>query len=317
MPDAPPISVIIATYRRYGDLVDCLRSLAQARTAGGVGFETIVVDDGGGLPRTIECEVPELSVAWIYAPENRGQPAAQALGVARARGAILAFLDDDAVVAPGWVRAIRDFFERHPDISAVLGRIQARDLTHVLARMRQQIYERRHATYTDPAHRDRLRARYALPVTTDAWLSETISGGNSAFRRDALERAGGPASELRRGADRQLAARLLAAGCAIGYNPEMVIYHVQHRGWKFLMANSVRVGRAQVQALRAGGRGRLAVLGSALASPFRAPFRIRQARYLFAADPSRLKVYAHYTAIQWLEALGQIYQAVLTVLGAS
>lgn len=315
MPDAPAVSVIVATYRRYGDLVDCLRSLAQARTSGGVDFETIVVDDGGGLPRAIEGEVPELPVDWIYAPENRGQAAAQALGVARGRGAILAFLDDDAVVAPGWVREIRDYFDRHPDISAVLGRIRARDLTHVLARMRQQIYERRHATYTDPAYRDRLKARYALPVTTDAWLSETISGGNSAFRRDALERAGGPASELRRGADRQLAERLLTAGCAIGYNPEMVIYHVQHRGWRFLIANSFRVGRAQVQGLRGGGKGRLTVLGYALASPIRAPFRIRQARYLFAADPSRLKVYVHYTAIQWLEAIGQIYQAFGILVG--
>jgi GT2 family glycosyltransferase len=311
MPDAPEISIIIPTYRRYQDLLDCLQSVARAGREGMAGFEVIVVDDGGALPREIEREVTDLDVRWVYLPENLGQPGAQAAGVRQAQGSILAFLDDDAVVAPNWVRAVHDYFERYPDVGVVVGKIEAKDLAHVPARMRQQIYERRHRAFTSPAFRAQLRAEYHLKVGGDFHLSDHVSGGNFALRRHVLHNVGGIASTVRRGSDRKLSQRLLEAGYPIGYNPEMVIYHTHFRGYRFLIEDNFRVGKAQAQTLLLSGRSRPQVVGKALLDLFLAPFRILEARDMLLADKNSLKVYLVYTGIKLVNALGEACQAVL------
>lgn len=304
------LSIIVVTYLRPALLRECLHSIGAADRAN-MAVEVIVVDDGGGLDPEIEqtTVLPDIPVRWVYLPENRGQPAAQHAGMAAAQGDTLAFLDDDAVIDPGWITAIRDFFTRHPTISAMLGRIQPRNTAHILVRMRQQVYERRHRKYLQPEHTARLQKRYGLTNDSGAPLSDHVSGGNCAIRRAALDAVGGIAHHLRRGADGILSEKLLRAGYAIGYNPAMVIYHAHNESYRVMYRQGFGEGRAKARQAREAGTGRTGVVRQAFMALWSAPVQIRRFRELWTTDPSRIKVYAIYTTFCAVIALGQIYEA--------
>lgn len=308
MNEPPEISIIIATYRRYQLLLECLESLSIARQNCAVNFEVIVVDDGGALPREIERQVSGLEIRWVYLEQNLGQPGAQAVGVQQARGEILAFLDDDAIVAPHWPQVISRYLRQNPDIGAVLGKIEAVDLSHILARMRQQIYDRRHRLYTSPDYIARLKAEYNLTVGAVPGLSNHISGGNFAIRRTVLASIGGLAESVRLGCDDLMSQRLLQAGQAIGYLPEMVIYHHHNQSFRTLFRNNFHEGRDRVRIAQLSGSSKL--IGQALLNLFRVPFRIIEFPEMLAADRNAVLVYGIYTCVQLFDALGQIYQAV-------
>jgi len=89
--DRPPtFSVVIPTFRRPELLAEAVASvLAQSRTD----WECLVVDDGGGDPLD---ELPrDERVRVIRRPASGGPAAARNTGIAEARGAVVAFLDDD------------------------------------------------------------------------------------------------------------------------------------------------------------------------------------------------------------------------------
>jgi glycosyltransferase involved in cell wall biosynthesis len=99
----PFASVIIITRNRPIILADCLDHLARQNYTN---FETIVVDSSDNY------ETSDLIALWpsvqylsIWAGRNN-MPAARNLGLSRARGEIVAFIDDDAMVYPGWLENI-------------------------------------------------------------------------------------------------------------------------------------------------------------------------------------------------------------------
>ncbi len=307
MPDVPALSIIVATYRREQLLTACLASLARAR--GSADFEVVVVDDGGGLLPSIAVAGEGLEVQYVSLERNVGQPGAQAEGVRRARGSLLAFLDDDAVVEPGWAEAILGCFARCGNVGAVLGRIDACDRSHILARMRQQIYERRHRTYLDRAHADALRARYALAVPAGLPLSAHVSGGNFAVRRSVLESVGGLACDVRLGCDDLLTERLLRAGHAIAYEPAMCIRHHHNRRFGVLFRNNFVEGRDRVRIARLDGQRRGAAVRAAAGNLARVPFSIREFPEMLDAGGSRVAIYLLYTAVQTFDAAGRMYES--------
>jgi GT2 family glycosyltransferase len=97
------VSVIIITRNRPIILADCLEHLSkQSYTE----YETIVVDSSDNY------ETADLIASWpsveylsIWGGRNN-MPAARNLGLSRAHGEIVAFIDDDAMVFPGWLENI-------------------------------------------------------------------------------------------------------------------------------------------------------------------------------------------------------------------
>jgi glycosyltransferase involved in cell wall biosynthesis len=102
----PEISVVVPTHNRLEILPDVLRAL-DGQVEAPV-FEILVVDDGstdktaewltGWRPRT---------VARVLRQDNAGPAKARNVAVSNARGRFVAFLGDDTVPAPGWLRALR------------------------------------------------------------------------------------------------------------------------------------------------------------------------------------------------------------------
>lgn len=79
-----------------------LESLAAQDAAG---FEVVVVDDGSTDGTAQVLADPPLPVRTLAGP-SRGPAAARNAGWGAARGSLVCFLDDDVVVAPGWLTAL-------------------------------------------------------------------------------------------------------------------------------------------------------------------------------------------------------------------
>src|SRR5689334_23846816 len=95
--DELTVSVIVPAYNAADTLPECLLSLGRQMRAP---HEIIVVDDGS----TDEtAAIARDFGAWVVATQRRSGPAAaRNLGVANARGNIVAFTDADCAPSPGW-----------------------------------------------------------------------------------------------------------------------------------------------------------------------------------------------------------------------
>lgn len=107
--DRIAISVVVPTHERPDLLRRCLESLS-AQTMDPASFEIIVVADGPSkAARKVVAELRDRpampDVRYLELPVRRGPAAARNLGWTSARGAIIAFTDDDCFVQPTWLQA--------------------------------------------------------------------------------------------------------------------------------------------------------------------------------------------------------------------
>jgi glycosyltransferase involved in cell wall biosynthesis len=212
------LSVIIPTRDRPQRLIDSLRSLGRVRAPDG-GWEIIVVDDGSAQPlETLASDYPELPAVRFARQTPAGLNVARNRGVEVANGELLAFLDDDTIVGPGWALAMLDAFALK-GCDAVGGRV-------TLA------LEAAAPRWLTPKLRSYL-TEYDLG-SEPLWIpGEPVPvGANCGVRRVAFERAGGFASGLDRvgtslvsNGDTEFFRRLQRGGGRIRYEPRA---HVEH-----------------------------------------------------------------------------------------
>jgi GT2 family glycosyltransferase len=133
--DRPPpagcrISVVVCTYRRPASLARAIASVAT-QTLDEDEYEILVVNNdpddvavretvAGTCTRFLPREPARLRLVQCPFP---GLSFARNAGIAQARGAIVSFIDDDAVARPDWLERISQVFTDHPDAGVVGGRI--------------------------------------------------------------------------------------------------------------------------------------------------------------------------------------------------
>ena len=208
-------SIVIPTVGRPERLAEVLRSLE--RQAGG--FEVVVVCDGehAGTRELSAGWVSPFPLKWVFCPGNRGQSAARNLGAEHAVGAVLVFLDDDTVTAPGWLQA-------H------LGRHTGRDRLVVLGRLRHEYagppssrLELLLRSAADKAQADLERSLERMDAET--W-KELWVGLNSSLQASLFRSSGGFDAALRSvEEDAELACRISGLGADFVYEPDAVVYH--------------------------------------------------------------------------------------------
>ena len=122
---APVASIIVSTRNRAASLERCLRSINDEGSA--TPAELIVVDNGS---TDATCEVirtalahSRLEMTALHEPIP-GSSRARNAGVRVARGELVLFTDDDAVIHEGWIDALCGRFE--PDVAVVGGRVLPR-----------------------------------------------------------------------------------------------------------------------------------------------------------------------------------------------
>jgi GT2 family glycosyltransferase len=111
-------SVIVVCWNSAQVLGRCLEHLfAQDHPD----YEVIVVDDGSrdATAAVAEEAAREHPLTLVRSPRNRGCPAARNLGLERARGDVVAFIDDDGFAAPDWLREVCAPFAGDEHIGAV------------------------------------------------------------------------------------------------------------------------------------------------------------------------------------------------------
>lgn len=206
------LSIVIATHRRPDSLARLMASLAPQLRPGAE--EIFVAENGAPEPLELDLRAiaPGIEVIQIHDPRP-GKCRVQNRAIARARGAIIACLDDDLAVAPDYAAAVERFFDDFPQYAAMKGRILPAE---------------------DPREKAGAMAPYLdLPIADHGDRTVEVRGvlgANMAFRTDAL-RAAGPFDErLGPGAcgheeETEMARRLTRAGYRIGYAPKALALH--------------------------------------------------------------------------------------------
>ena len=214
---SPAISVIVCTRDRARQLSACLHHLAQARSACGHASEIIVVDNGSldDTRDVVSAHAEALSIRYML-EARPGLSSARNRGITAARGALVAFTDDDCNVDRDWMQAVVDAFASRPELSILGGMVTP-------------------AADSDRTVSLRTHAEAKNVVSADAILA-TMSGCNMAFRRDVFERIGcfdpafGKGRRIGSAEDLDLMYRALRRGLPILYLPHVIVRHAHGRG---------------------------------------------------------------------------------------
>jgi glycosyltransferase involved in cell wall biosynthesis len=205
------VTVVVPTSGRAGYLEVTLESLRGQSTA--IPHELLVVDDGSS-DATGEV-AGRFGVRAIRHDRRRGLNAARNTGLREARGDLIAFVDDDVFVPPGWLDALVEGAHRYPEADAFGGPIHAR-------------FE---------GHAPRGCGREDPPITTldlgvEDLEAEMVWGANFAVRRSAVERVGEFDESFDRGHgdEEEWLQRLRAAGGRIVYLADAGLDHRRAEG---------------------------------------------------------------------------------------
>jgi GT2 family glycosyltransferase len=220
------ISVVVCTHRRPAHIAQLLGALGRLDPAP---VEIVIVDND---PGDLDCRAPVEAAGFTYLREDRrGLDNARNAGLRAARGEVVAFVDDDCVVPPGWLAPLRRAFARR-SVAAVTGPAFPY-LLDTPARIRME----------EQASLARGLRRESFDWLTISPLHAAAMGigANMAFRRDRIDGRAGPfpaeldaGTETESGGDTYVLSRVLAAGDRVVYEPRSFIFHQHRDDWAAL-----------------------------------------------------------------------------------
>jgi GT2 family glycosyltransferase len=202
-------------------LEGAIRAVADQTPPGGM--ELLVIDNSPDPARSA-AEAARLDlpgVIWLHEAKP-GLSNARNIGLSRARGEVIAYLDDDTVAAPGWAGALLAAFDAFgPEVAVVGGKVVPLFLSERPAWLSDKLMA--HLSMVDLGSQRRvLRA------------GEWVVGANIAYRTEALRQIGGFSTNLGRiGAagllsaeETDVANRLKSKGFITGYDPDAAVQHL-------------------------------------------------------------------------------------------
>ncbi|WP_419251761.1 glycosyltransferase family 2 protein [Caulobacter sp. ErkDOM-YI] len=201
------VTVMIPTQRRLGGLAVAVRSVLAQRAVDFAALEIIVVDNDQvpSAQVTIEALAQGAACPLHYVHEPRaGVANARNAGMAKASGALIAFLDDDEEAPEGWLAALLAAQLRY-DADVVFGPVRAR------------------APDSVAEHRDYLERFFSRLGPAQAGVIDHYYGcGDSLLRRAALPDPVSPFAAERNqigGEDDMLFGQMKAAGATFAWEP--------------------------------------------------------------------------------------------------
>gem|GEM_PF-388494 len=136
-PGRGKVVAVIPTLGRSPLLAECLEALRLAGERAEVALEIVLVDQGE-RPLTLAPEARERVDRLVRRSRNEGFAGGTNRGIAAAQGVgsedrarWVAAVNDDAVVEPGWLGALLDALEAHPEAAAAQGLNRTPDGTRV------------------------------------------------------------------------------------------------------------------------------------------------------------------------------------------
>jgi glycosyltransferase involved in cell wall biosynthesis len=223
--DSPrSVSVIVTTCGSPPTLERCLRSVLQSDYAD---FEVIVVDHGPPSPDTARMLVRqfpgEQRLRYLEEPWSSASMARNT-GLARAEGAIVAFVDDDVVVDARWIRTSVEALLGEPDVVCVTGRSASpalHDAIPVASELSGERSTRRTYGRSDTRNGHPLLASTAGGLGSGAGIVMLTDVGREL---GGFDPALGPATPACGGEHIDLLDRLVRAGYTISYEPGAIVW---------------------------------------------------------------------------------------------
>ncbi|MEM9515797.1 MAG: glycosyltransferase [Actinomycetota bacterium] len=140
----PPISVVLPTHNRVDYLQGAIGSVLDQAYAG---WQLVIVDDGSSDGTADYLAALDDDRIQVVRTEGVGAAAARNAGIVEATGEWVAFLDDDNVMHPVWLRAIAEHVGRHAEAQALYG---------ATVRADRKLDSRPFVQFTEPLELDRL-----------------------------------------------------------------------------------------------------------------------------------------------------------------
>ncbi len=240
------ITVILCTYNRCEKLAGALQSIAISQVASSVTWEILVVDNNSTdqTRNVVEdfCRQYPGHFRYLFEPRP-GKSYALNTGIAKARGKVLAFVDDDVNVEPTWLQNLTADLLQDGKWAGVGGRVLPAEKFTPPPWLSEDFYCVVFACF-DLGNKA-------------AELEQPPYGTNMAFRKSAFEKHGGfridlgprPNSQIRN-EDTEFGRRLLRAGERLLYEPSAVVYRPVPHGrieQKYFFSWWFDFGRAMIR----------------------------------------------------------------------
>lgn len=217
------LSIIICTYNRDKYIAESIRASFN-QTTDPEHYEVIVINNNS-TDRTHEIctnllNAPDALPFRYFIETSQGLSHARNRGILEAKGEILCFIDDDAMMEENYTENLIRFFAKHPEVSAVGGRIYPRFegkapnwLSHFLVPLMSTI---------DLGNEAKPFKFGKYPI-----------GANMAIKASVFERIapfdvhlGRTGSNLLGGEEKDIFSRMRAQNHSIWYVPDAVVHHV-------------------------------------------------------------------------------------------
>ena len=220
-------SIIICTYKRSYNLSDCIAHLTRQEGIENLDWEIVIVDNNStdGTDKVIASLAArsDVNIRSVF-ESHQGLNHARNAGILASKGKYFAFIDDDILVSPGWLRSIYDSLIE-TDADAVGGRIHLEKSIVFPSWIKPDMYG--FLGFQDLGDK---------PFGMDG-LKNYPFGGNMAFNRRIVDKiglfnpevgrkgAGQNRDELFKGSETEYFERLAAADGRIFYQPDSIVYH--------------------------------------------------------------------------------------------
>ncbi len=245
MNEHPDLSVVIPTIGRP-ILIQTLQSLVRAE-----GFERLDVIVSGRIADAVVLDavrelcgrhpnIRQLEIAFARGDSSEKKNA----GWRAAKCDLIAFIDDDVVVARDWPEKIRVPFERS-DVGLVSGPGLVPDDISLMGRLAGNTLASKAAGY--------VAARY-MPGNPEAreiqWSG--LIGCNMAYRRSVLERMGGFNTAFWPGEEMLAAFQATRLGNKLIFQPQAILYHYPRSSFWGFCRQIYGYGATRIRMIRAG-----------------------------------------------------------------
>lgn len=238
----PVITVAICTLNRRDLARQAVQSVLDDPSADSA--EILVIDNGSndGTEAAIRAMSTEGRPLRVVVEPKQGLSEARNRAADEADTPLVGYLDDDAIVSPGWVGAWAGLFERHPEAAAAGGPI-AVALPGIAPR------------WLTPQGEALLGHLDLGGVERALMRDETPFGGNMVVKRSQLLKLGGFRADLgvagtSFGAceEEEFFGRLVAGGGTVWYSPVALVTHIidgRHLTLRWMCRRSMAQGRAR------------------------------------------------------------------------